>query len=70
MDIEGAEYKALKGAEKTIRKYKPRLAICVYHKPNDIVRLGGLILRMVLEYRFWIRHYTADFCETVLYASV
>lgn len=37
MDIEGAECDALDGAEKMICQYLPKLAICVYHRPNDIL---------------------------------
>ncbi len=70
MDIEGSELKALEGAETIIRRYKPRLAICIYHKPEDIVEIPGYLLKIVPEYRFYIRHYTSDMCETVLYAAV
>lgn len=68
MDIEGAELNALKGAKRTIVKYKPRLAICIYHKPEDIYEIPEYILSIVPEYRFWIRHYATDGSETVLYA--
>ena len=70
MDVEGAELEGLKGAKDTIMKYRPRMAICVYHKPNDVVDIGKFILDIVPEYRIWIRHYTALTYETVLYASI
>ncbi len=70
MDIEGAELEALRGAINIIRKHKPRLAICVYHKPNDVVEIGKYILDLVPEYKLWIRHYTSLIYETVMYASL
>lgn len=67
MDIEGAEINALKGAEKTIKTYKPKLAICVYHKKEDIWEIPRLILSYVPEYRMYLRHYSLSKDETVLY---
>ena len=34
-DIEGAERLMLKGAEKIMKDYAPKLAICTYHLPDD-----------------------------------
>ena len=68
MDIEGSELKALQGAKKTIIRNRPRLAICIYHKPEDIIEIPSYILELVPEYKFYIRHYTAHMWETVLYA--
>lgn len=68
MDIEGAELNALKGAEKTIRELKPKLAICIYHKPEDIWEIPSLLLDYVPDYKFYIRHYNFSANETVLYA--
>ena len=67
MDIEGAELDSLKGAKKTIKKNKPRLAICLYHKPEDIYRIPKYIHHIVPDYRFVVRHYTSMPYETVLY---
>lgn len=50
MDIEGAEYEALKGAQETIRKHKPRLAISVYHNKKDKEIIPELILSLVPDY--------------------
>ena len=70
MDIEGSELKALQGAEETIKKYKPKLAISIYHKPEDIVEIPAYLKEIVPEYKFKIRHYTDHAYETVLYAVV
>jgi len=70
MDIEGAEYDALVGAEDTIRKYKPKLAISAYHLDDDLVRLPLLIHEMVPEYKLYLRHHTDKWIETVIYAKV
>lgn len=68
MDIEGAELEALKGAEKIIREYKPKLAVCAYHKPEDLYTLPELIRNYRSDYKFYLRHYTESIYETVLYA--
>ena len=68
MDIEGAEIDAIRGASKTIKKYKPKLAICIYHNPEDIVEIPKTIMEIRNDYKFYIRHYTSCFYETVLYA--
>lgn len=68
MDIEGSEYQALLGAQNTISKYKPKLAICIYHKPEDIWELPWLIHEINPEYKFYLRHYSFADNETVLYA--
>ncbi|MDE6744087.1 MAG: FkbM family methyltransferase [Lachnospiraceae bacterium] len=68
MDLEGSEYEALLGAEKMIKRSKPKLAICVYHKPEDIWKLPWLIYKFNPEYKFYMRHYSFSWSETVLYA--
>lgn len=70
MDIEGAEYEVLCGAKQTIKKYKPKLAICVYHKPEDIILIPQLIKELVPEYKIYLSHRREDFIETVLFATV
>lgn len=67
MDIEGAEKEALLGAQKTIQKYKPNLAICLYHKPEDLWELPLLIHKIEPSYDMYIRVHE-DLClSTVLY---
>jgi len=68
MDIEGAELKALMGAEKSIRKYRPEMAISIYHKPEDFWTISQYIAGLGLGYRFALRHFTIHQEETVFFA--
>jgi hypothetical protein len=70
MDIEGAELEALKGAKNTIQRNRPTLAICVYHKAEDILTIPHFIKSLIPEYKLYLRnHGEFTFCsETVLYA--
>lgn len=69
MDIEGAEFEALKGAEKTIKASAPDLAICVYHSPSHLWELPRYLNSLDIGYRFYLRNYTSFISETVLYAT-
>ncbi len=70
MDIEGAELQALQGARKTILRDRPKLAICIYHSNEDMLRLAEYIHGLVPEYRLWVRqHHPFQRRETVLYAQ-
>lgn len=68
MDIEGAEHNAILGAKLTIKKWKPKMAVCVYHKREDLFDLLLLLKSFVPQYKFYLRHYTENQTETVLYA--
>lgn len=68
MDVEGAELESLKGARDTIRQYKPKLAVCIYHKPEDMYEIPLYIKSLAPEYKFYVRHYSCEKYETVLYA--
>ncbi len=70
MDIEGFEAQALKGAINTIRRFKPKLAICAYHKNEDLVVLPHLIKSILPEYNLYLDHYTISRTETVIYAKI
>lgn len=55
VDIEGFEQQLLKGAYKTICKYKPTLLISIYHNHNDFFEIKPLIESWNLGYKFKIR---------------
>lgn len=68
MDIEGAELKALYGAANTIKTWHPKLAVCVYHKPEDLITIPQYIKSIYPMYRLYLRSYSPSGVETVLYA--
>lgn len=68
MDIEGAETEALVGAQETIRRFRPKLAISVYHSLDDFAAIPRWIEGLGLGYTFALRHFTIHQEETVLFA--
>lgn len=67
-DLEGAERAALKGAESTIRTWRPKLAISVYHLADDLWELPAMAAELTPGYRYFLRHYSFLSFETVFYA--
>jgi FkbM family methyltransferase len=68
MDVEGAERDALLGAATTIEANAPVLAICLYHKPEDLWDLPLLIRSLRPDYRLYVRRHSDERWETVCYA--
>lgn len=69
MDIEGAELSALKGAANLIRKHKPKLAICVYHRKTDLISIPQYLKELVPEYNINLGYHSNAYSDLILYAS-
>lgn len=69
MDIEGGEVDALRGAEETLKRFTPRLAISVYHRPPDLPDIVTLVRQACPIYRLYLSHKSPGLAETVLFAE-
>lgn len=67
MDIEGAEPDALAGARTLIGEHTPVLAICLYHRPDDLWHIPLFLRSLSEQYRFFFRRYSDDCWEQVCY---
>ncbi len=69
MDVEGAEEEAINGSVCTIKKYRPKLMISLYHRNRDIFYIPLMIKKLCPDYRLYIRHQPyIPAWETNLYA--
>lgn len=69
MDIEGAEFAALKGAKETIISHRPYLAICIYHHYSDLFDIPFYLSEILTNYSMEVYHYSMhNNEESVLYA--
>jgi FkbM family methyltransferase len=69
MDIEGSEPRALAGAERTIRRFRPVLAVAIYHSMDDFGDIPAWISSLGLPYDYYLGHYTIHAEETILFAK-
>jgi len=67
MDLEGWELTALKGSENHIKNDCPKLAIAVYHKPQDFYEIFEYVKSIQPKYKIYLRHYTQGWSETVMF---
>lgn len=67
LDVEGAEMETLRGAWETIETFRPKMAISLYHKPDDFFQIINHIRYTHPHYDLYLNHHTIHREETVLY---
>jgi FkbM family methyltransferase len=68
-DIEGSELYSLFGAQETLKRHGPTLAMCVYHKLIDFYETPKWLDDLNLGYKFYLQHSSIHGDETVLFAD-
>lgn len=68
-DTEGFEREAIAGGICSIKRYKPRMAISLYHKTEDLWRLPLLVNDINKDYKLYVRKSIAiPYWDSALYA--
>jgi FkbM family methyltransferase len=69
LDVEGAELAALKGASRVLEQHRPKLAVALYHKREDLIEIPRHIEELGLGYRLFLDHTSPGWEETVLFGA-
>lgn len=69
LDVEGAELNALRGATQSLKKFRPKLAVALYHSGRDFQEIPEFIEKLGCGYRFYLNHSTIHQEETILFAT-
>jgi hypothetical protein len=57
LEIEGSELQALTGAKESIARNRPKMAISIYHKPEDLETLLDFVLETGQNYQLGFRQH-------------
>ena len=68
LDIEGAEVSALAGARQTIARHQPKIAVAIYHRPDDILTIPKILEELDRPQRLYLRHHSGFHYDTTLFA--
>lgn len=67
LDLEGAEAVVVPAMAATIAKYRPQLAISIYHEIEHLWDLPLQLMAMCPDYDFFVEHYSWERWEVLLY---
>lgn len=65
--VEGSELDVLKGAIKTIKKYRPIIAVTTYHTEDGLYKIPRYLISRLTDYRFYWRNHNYQGQGAVLY---
>ena len=54
-------------ARNSIMNDNPKMAIAVYHNPQDFHKIFNFIIHLRFGYDVYLRHYTEGWSETIMY---
>jgi FkbM family methyltransferase len=69
LDVEGAEMKVLAGARDSISRWRPQIAVSLYHVKEHLLDIPEFLSTLHDDYRFSVFLHTATFIDMTLYAS-
>lgn len=69
MDIQGSEEAALIGAKNILLHHKPKLAICVAHRPQDLFVIIEYLETLNVGYKYYFRMQEARYSDIALIAK-
>ncbi len=67
LDIEGYELPVLRGAVETIRRFRPKMALSVYHLHYDLTDIPLYLKKICQWYKLFLRHNAPYDGEVVLF---
>jgi len=68
LDIEGDELAALRGGVGMLKRDNPVVAVCVYHRPEDLWTIPIFLSELLPEHSMYLRAHAWDGFELVAYA--
>jgi hypothetical protein len=66
MDIEGAESAAIESCLKVITEQRPVVAVCAYHRTEDLITLPEFFVKNFRDYKLFLRKY---YCNTLRFSK-
>lgn len=69
LDVEGSEMNVLNGARDSILRWRPKMAVSLYHRREHLLEIPEFLLSLHNDYKFSISVNNPTFVDMVLYAS-